>query len=207
LRSRGVGVLDALAGTDEDLAHHRLDVPGRLGQAAVVARHVAPAEHSLPFLADGTLDFLLAGAAAGLALRQEHHTDAVLAEGRQDNALLRHFLAQERIRSLDQDAGAVAEQRIVAGGATVLEVLQDLQALLDDRVALAIPDVDDETDATGVVLVGGIIKTLLLGEGHLSFLNSYLPRPVSRRAVPHAGRAIGRGREKSRRIVGRTGFS
>jgi hypothetical protein len=37
----------------------------------------------------------------------------------------------------------------------VLEVLQDLQALLDDRVAFAILDVDDETDATGVVLVGG----------------------------------------------------
>jgi hypothetical protein len=50
-------------------------------------------------------------------------------------ALARHLLAQELVRNLDQDAGAVAEQRIVAGGAAMLEVLQDLQALLDDGMA------------------------------------------------------------------------
>jgi hypothetical protein len=42
----------------------------------------------------------------------------------------------------------------------VVEVLQDLQALLDDRVALVALDMGDETDAAGIVFIGGIVQTL-----------------------------------------------
>ena len=62
-------------------------------------------------------------------------------------------LAQEPIRHLDQDAGAVAGVGLAAAGAAVLQVDQDLQAALDDAVRRAALDVDDEADAAGVVLV------------------------------------------------------
>ena len=56
--------------------------------------------------------------------------------------------------NLDQDAGAVAHQLVGADRAAVVEVLQDQQALLDDRVALVALDVGDEADAAGIVFVG-----------------------------------------------------
>ena len=64
-----------------------------------------------------------------------------------------HLGAVEVVGNLDQDAGAVAHQRVGADGAAMVEVLEDLQALLDDRVRLAARDVGDEADAAGVVLV------------------------------------------------------
>jgi hypothetical protein len=64
------------------------------------------------------------------------------------------------VGNLDQDAGTVAHQRVGANGTAVIEVLQDQQALLDDRVALLALDVGYKTDAAGVVLVGGVVKTL-----------------------------------------------
>ena len=42
----------------------------------------------------------------------------------------------------------------------MVEVLEDLQALLDDLVALLALDVGDEADAAGVVLVVRVVQTL-----------------------------------------------
>ena len=69
------------------------------------------------------------------------------------DALRRHLVAIELVGNLDQDAGAVAHQLVGADGAAMVEVLEDLQALLDDRVALLALDVRHEADAAGVVLV------------------------------------------------------
>ena len=52
---------------------------------------------------------------------------------------LRHLLAEELVRDLDQDAGAVAELRIAADRAAVGQVLQDQQALLDDARGSSCP--------------------------------------------------------------------
>ncbi len=76
------------------------------------------------------------------------------------DALLGHFLAIETVRNLDQDARAVAHQRIGADGAPVVEVLENLQALLDDLVAFLALDVSDEADAAGVVFVLRVVQTL-----------------------------------------------
>ena len=43
---------------------------------------------------------------------------------------------------------------------------EDQQALLDDGMALLVLDMGDEADAAGVVLVGGVVETLALGEDH-----------------------------------------
>ena len=46
------------------------------------------------------------------------------------DALRRHLGAVELVGNLDQDAGAVAHQLVGADRAAVVEVLEDLQALL-----------------------------------------------------------------------------
>jgi hypothetical protein len=55
----------------------------------------------------------------------------------------------------------------------VFEVFQNQQPLLDDGVALLVLDMGDETYATGVVLVGRVLKTLALGEDHRVFPRKY----------------------------------
>ena len=72
----------------------------------------------------------------------------------------RHDRAEERIGDLHQDASAVATVGFGPGGATVLEVAQCLQALLDEVVAGATRDVDDERNAAGVVLLLRVVQTL-----------------------------------------------
>jgi hypothetical protein len=53
----------------------------------------------------------------------------------------------------------------------MFKVLQNLQALLNDGMALLVLDMGDKAYAAGVVFVCRVVKTLALGEGH-----RYLPR-------------------------------
>ena len=159
-----IGDGHAGAAADEHLADDRLDPLDRFAEIAVVDRHVAPAEQDLSLVLDGALDLVLAGEARRRLLRQEHHAHAVLAERRQGDALLGHFLAEELVRHLDQDAGAVARLGVGAHRAAVSQVLEDQQPLLDDGVALLALDVGDEADAAGIVFVGWVVQTLRLGK-------------------------------------------
>jgi hypothetical protein len=109
------------------------------------------------------------------------------------HVLARHLLAQELVGNLDQDAGAVAQQRVVAGSAAMFEVLQDLQALLDDGVAFLVLDMGDKADAAGVALVFGVVETLALGEDHRVF-----PRKCDRQSAEISAK---RGRQKSRGVA------
>jgi hypothetical protein len=47
----------------------------------------------------------------------------------------------------------------------VIQVLQDHQTLFNNRVAPVALDVGDETDAAGIVFIGGIVQTLGNHEG------------------------------------------
>ena len=152
-----VGIDNARAGADEYLAHHGLDVLGRLGQPRVIHRNVAPAEQDLAFVANGAFDHRLAGTAAGVAARQEYHADTVLSRRGQGDLLSRHFLAEERIRNLDQNAGTVAQQGIVARCSAMFEIFQNQQPLLDDGVAFLVLDMGNKTDATGVMFIGRVV--------------------------------------------------
>ncbi|MNI10564.1 hypothetical protein D3C73_636810 [compost metagenome] len=153
------------ATADEQLADDGFAVAhgGRHGHVDV-HRHIAPAQHNLAFGAHRAFKLLLASQARGGFLGQEHHGHAVLARRRQDDALLAEFVAIERVGNLDQDAGAVAHQLVRANRAAVVQVLKDLQALLDDRVAFLALDVRNESNAAGVMLVLGVVQTL--GRGH-----------------------------------------
>ena len=84
------------------------------------------------------------------------------------DALRRHLGAVELVGDLDQDAGAVAHQLVGADRAAMVEVLEDLQALLDDGVRFAAGDVGDEADAAGVVLVGGRVQARRRRQVHLA---------------------------------------
>ena len=78
----------------------------------------------------------------------------------QVEAQLGAFGREERVRDLGQHAAAVAERRIRAHRAAVVEVDQNLQALFEDVVRLAVLHVGDEADAAGIMLVGGIVERL-----------------------------------------------
>ena len=61
--------------------------------------------------------------------RQEHEARAVLRRPAAERCRAARHLAQEPIRHLDQDAGAVAGVGLAAAGAAVQQVDQDLQRL------------------------------------------------------------------------------
>jgi len=66
-------------------------------------------------------------------------------------------VAQQRVRHLDQAAGAVANQWVGADRTAMVEIDQDLQAALDDVVRFSPFDIGDETDAAGIMLVARIV--------------------------------------------------
>ena len=88
--------------------------------------------------------------------RQEADADGVTAGRRQLDA--GGDTAEERVRDLQQDAGAVTRVRVRAGGATMLEVAERLEALLDDGVRRLAPELGDQRDAAGVVFVVRVVE-------------------------------------------------
>ena len=96
------------------------------------------------------------------------------------------------MRHLQQDAGAVAGVDLAATRAAMVEVLEDLDALLDDGVRFAALDVHDEADAAGVMLELRVVEALLRGRpksnrGHFLLLQTQtrgaqLPRAMGSRA-------------------------
>ena len=137
---------------------HRLGLQHRLSEIAVVDRHVAPAEEVEPLLLHRLRDDLLAHRPAAGVLRHEELADGVEARLRQRNAERGALLLEEAMRDLGEDAAAVAELGIGADGAAMVEIAQDLQALLDQPVALAVLHVGDEADAARVLLVARVVE-------------------------------------------------
>ncbi|MNQ69403.1 hypothetical protein D3C85_839940 [compost metagenome] len=156
-----VGDHDIRAAADEDLANDGfLGAHGRRHRHVRIDGHVAPAQYDLSLDAHGAFDFLFASDARCVFLRQEDHAHAVFARRRQFHALLGHFFAVVLVGNLDQDAGAIAHQRIGAHGAPVIEVFQYQQTLFDDRMGLVALDMGDETDAAGIVFIGWVVQAL-----------------------------------------------
>src|SRR5665213_731725 len=153
------------AGRDEELPDHRLDRLDALAQRGAVARHVAPAQQRLALGGNEFRDGLLAGAAGRWIARQENHADAVAAGLRQGDPQRRGLFAQQPVRKLDQDAGAVAGERIGADRAAMVEVLENLEPVEKDAMALVIPDMGDKADTARIVLLPRIVQSLPFGHG------------------------------------------
>ena len=158
---------DVGAAGDEHLAHERFARARRLAQHAVVGRHGAPAEHGHALGLHHLLELLLDLAAHRGVARQEDDAAAVLARRRQRNAGLAADVLVERVRHLQQHAGAVTGVDLAAAGAAVVQVLQHLDRLLQHAVRLDALDVDDEPLAAGIVLVARVVEPLAGGRAEL----------------------------------------
>ena len=64
------------------------------------------------------------------------------------------------MRHLEEHACAVADVVFATAGSTVLQVHQNLQCVDQQLVRFLAPDVDDEADAAGIVLISRIVQTL-----------------------------------------------
>ncbi len=65
--------------------------------------------------------------------------------------------------------GAIAQQGVSAHGAAMVEIDEDLEPLRHDGVGLLALHIGDEADATGIVLIAGIVETLCRGMGEGPF--------------------------------------
>ena len=126
--------------------------PGRTG----TSRHPSTETPSAP-ITRSTSSFARprAGASRG---RKSMPTPYVPAAGQRDAEPLRLRL-EEPVRHLAEDARAVAGQLVAAHGPAVHEVLQHGDAVGHDAVRAAPVDVDEEPDAAGVVLEGGVVES------------------------------------------------
>jgi len=120
-----------------------------------------PTEQVLSFPAHRLLEEAADRLATDLARGQEDHAHAVAAARRQLEPDLRAFAGEEGVRSLQQDARAVAGVLLRAGRAAVLQVEQHLEGLDDDVVRRAPLDVGDEPETAGIVLERRVVQPLL----------------------------------------------
>lgn len=95
-----------------------------------------------------------------MLLGQENHSRPVFACWRQLHALSHHLSAVKLVRDLDQDPGAIAHQLVCADRATMVEVFEDLQSLLNDTVRSLALDVRHEPDPAGIMFIGQPVQAV-----------------------------------------------
>ncbi|MGY4598834.1 hypothetical protein ACVWXL_006580 [Bradyrhizobium sp. GM22.5] len=134
---------------------------GRLygdAERGIVGWHVAPAEQRQALFLDLVGDDALDDVAPGSVARHEQRADGVFARIGQHEAELLRLAAEESMRDLHQNAGAVTGARVGADGAAVLEVTEDAERVRDDLVRLLALDVGDEADAAGIFFQARIVQ-------------------------------------------------
>ncbi len=156
----GVLVRSVFAAPDEYLANHRFDRLDAFTQGAVIDRHIAPGQQSLPLGFDFLGQYLFAGTARGRIARQEQHANPVFSRRRQLDVAPAHLVAQETVRNLDHDARTVTRQRISADRAAVSQIFQNLQALRNPLVTGLAFDMSDETNAAGIMFMARVVQPL-----------------------------------------------
>ena len=133
-----------------------------LAEVALVDGHRAPAEDDQVLARRDPLDAGLQRRALVGVVRQEGHAGGVLADRGKVEVDDR---AEEGIRHLREDAGAVAGARVRADRAAVLEVAQRGQRQGDDVVPWLAAQSRDHGQATGVLLERRVVHPLLRREG------------------------------------------
>ena len=150
---------------NEQLTQGGHGVTGQCAQRGVVGGHLAPPQNGQSLARDDLLQRLARGDGLASRLRQEGDTGGVGALGRQ---LEVDHRAQEGIRNLQQDSGAVTAVRFGAGRAAVFHVQQGGDGLIDDVAAAPAVHIHDHRHAARIVLVGGVIKPDTAGHTHLT---------------------------------------
>ena len=156
----------SLAPADEHLPEGRHRVARQRAERGIVGRHLAPAEHRQPLGLGDLADGLACCRGVLRRLRKEGDARGVAALVGQVEVDDR---PEELIGHLQQDARAVAGVRLCALGATVLQVQQGRDGLVDDVAAAPALHVGDHRDTAGVVLVRGVVQPYLAGRhSHLT---------------------------------------
>ena len=149
---------------NEDLTNQGLFGSHSGGHGHVfVDGHISPTEEHLAFGLDGSLHLLLTGLFGGLLFGQENNAHTVLPKGGQGDAFQSHLFSVECIWNLNQNARPVSHQLVCTHRAAVVQVLQNLQGLAHDGVALLTLDVGDKAHTTSIVLLVGLVQTLCFG--------------------------------------------
>ena len=155
------------AGGNEDLADPRHHGAGVMPDGARIGRDVAPGDHFAAFAPDGSLDLHL------FSLAAEDHRDAEiwgaailaavvpLAAKMAAFHIFPHDLSEERVRNLQQKAGAVARLGVVACRAAVHQALQDRQAVRHDLMAGLAREVGHHPDAACVMFIFAPVQPAL----------------------------------------------
>src|SRR5262249_15776733 len=120
--------------------------------------NLAPAVDRIAVVQDLGLDDRPAALlAVEVGARQEDHADRELAAAGLVARVL-DVLAEEALRDLDVDAGAVAGLAGGVDGAAMPPRLQRIDRRLDHRATRLAVDRRDEADTAGIVLLGGIVE-------------------------------------------------
>ena len=104
-----------------------------------------------------------------------------------DDAAVGALALEQRVRNLDQDAGAVAGVGLGTGGTAMLHALERLQAAIDDVVRGLPAQVREEPDATGVVFERRVIQAALRPPGQLRVVHWGTPLTGSPAGTRPAG--------------------
>jgi hypothetical protein len=165
----------AFAAPDDRLANHGHLVQYGLAQTRRVDGHIAPANQLLTFLDDQLFEMGHGKVARSRITRQEAHGDAIMTRLRQSDARAGGPVTQQIVGNLNQDAGAIAQQRVGAHRAAMIDLQQYLETTRNGLVRLLALDVRNESDATCVMLIARIVQTLVLRIAHPAHIPSSRP--------------------------------
>ena len=146
----------------EGLQDSRHAGAGRLAQVVRVDRHLAPKEQRHAGLGAALLKHAAGILYALVVLRKEQHGHAIVALCRQNLAALLSFFSKKMMRNLEQDTGTVAGILLESRTATVLQVNQNGQRVVQNLVMALAVDIGKRADAACIVVEFGAIKALLL---------------------------------------------
>ena len=152
-------ILDSLAAADENLSDERLARFRCLSKIKVICRYLTPSEKTLPLAGDNLLKHPFTPMAL-IPIGQKDHAHPILPRFGQAESQSIAGVLEKGVRDLEQDTGAVAGILLAATCAAVVQILQNRQCLLDDPMGLFALDINNEADATSIVLEFGVIKSL-----------------------------------------------
>ena len=122
------------------------------------ARTLCPSEEAI------SSSFCSQAAAGPCVRREEDHPDPVVPRGGELDPPSPAPGRQERVRDLRRSPAPSPVFFSLPVAPAVLEVREDLERLPDDVVRARALHVDDEAEAAGVVLEGGVVEALARGE-------------------------------------------
>jgi hypothetical protein len=157
-------VLDGGWPTHKDLPDDGLAGSGRVAKVQVIRWYTAPTEQLQAFLEDDGFKALFTRMALLPLRRQKNHAYPVLAWLWQMNANTVTGVLEKFVWHLEQKACSVTGVLFTATRTTVVEILENGEGLLNEFVRWLSFDVDDEPDATGIMLEFGVVQALFGGK-------------------------------------------